>query len=271
MIPIKVGGLPLTTGPWDADRIDGWLDTPGMQVPSTARLGHGDTVGRARWSGRTIQIPGILRTRDCVQQQSERDRLAGMFHDGQSQMVEVTHGGVTVRGEFRLIDRLDFDPVTPEYAEWSLSLYSEDPFLYGGEQRVTVLGPGAGVGLVYPLFAPDGGLDYGAPSSATTGVLTNTGNADAWPMYRPHGDMPSGFRVWQDGHPIEWGGPVAPMLPVTVDTARSAVEIAGADHSHLLVLDDFQPVPPGASTHVTFEPLGGADGYLEASLVSTYI
>ncbi|WP_347042015.1 hypothetical protein [Brachybacterium nesterenkovii] len=271
MIPVKVGGLSLTDAPWDAGTIDGWLDSPGAQVPSTPRIRHGDVAGVSRWAGRTIKIEGLLHTRDCDQQQAERDRLVGLFYDGQSQLVEVTHGGVATSGRFQAIDRVDFYPITPTVAEWTLSLYSEEPWLYAATQHVSVAAAGSGIGLVYPLYTPSGVLSYGKPSDATTGVLTNHGTADAWPIFWPRGDMPTGFRIIQDGHVIEWGGSMTTATPVAVDTGRSAVEMAGTDVSHYLSRDDFQPVRPGQSVAVTFEPLGGGTGYLDATIASTYI
>ncbi len=271
MIPVKVGDLSLTDAPWDAHSITGWLDSPGATVESTRRLLAGDFAGASRWSGRVVKLTGLLRTRDCVEQQAARDRLVGLFASGRAQPVHVRHGGVETAGEFQIIDQMTLYPMTPQLAEWELSLYAADPFLYAATQHVSVAAAGTGVGLVYPLYTPSGVLSYGMPSDATTGVLTNHGTADAWPIFWPRGDMPTGFRIIQDGHVIEWGGSMTTATPVAVDAGRSAVEMAGTDVSHYLSRDDFQPVRPGQSVAVTFEPLGGGTGYLDATIASTYI
>lgn len=271
MIPIRLEDLSLTTHPWDADWIDGWLNWTPLTFDSVHRIGDGDFASRSQWRGRSVKITGLLHTRDCVEQQAEHDRLTRILSDGQPRTLTATHGDLELHGSFQVADRIVFDTPTPQIAEWELTLYSEDPFLYGRTESVTVAPAGDGVGLIYPLYAPDGEVSYGAESQATTGVLTNHGTVNAWPIYWPRGNMPTGYRIIQGGHVIEWSGAVRYGVPTAVDTRRSAVEITGTDVSHLLYRDDFQPVRPGESVSVTFEPLGGGTGYLEATLASTYL
>jgi hypothetical protein len=150
---VTMGGLDVSQAPWDFEWIDGWLDTPGIQVPSVERLRHGTFSQRGNWQGRTITVRGTVASEDCDEQQALRDRLAGVFPDGESRRVEVTHGGLTLHGDFQLGDQVQFTPRTDEFSEWSLLLYSEDPFLYGESRSAFAFPPYAGRGLVYPLFS----------------------------------------------------------------------------------------------------------------------
>lgn len=243
-----------------------------MRSERVDRIGHGVIAGSTSRTGRTITM-GVHVERDTEEALSAWARaMSGLFPEGGTGHLTAEEDGLTLStsvvldGDVKVVINRDYLWGTLE-----IPLFAPSPFLFGETQRVTVAAAGSGIGLRYPLFSPNDVLDYGAPSRATTGVLTNTGTADAWPVFWPVGDMPSGFRIIQDGHVIEWAGPVALGVPVAVDSERSAVEIAGTDASQLLARDDFQPVRRRASSHITFEPLGGATGYLEATLAPTYI
>lgn len=222
--------------------------------------------------GRTITME-ILAERGTRQALWDLERQwSGVFSGGGEGRLEVVQDGellwcpVRLDGEIKPDMRVDMG-----YGTVSIPLASDDPWLYGPTFSTVVVPPGTGVGLVYPIYAPDGAVSYGKESADVSRTLLNVGNADAWPIYWPRGDMPTGFRIIQAGHVIEWSGSVSTGVPIAVDTARSAVEIAGTDMSHLIVRDDFQPVPPGGAAEVRFEPIGGGTGHLEATIAPTYI
>lgn len=275
MIPIKVGGLSLTAGPWDAGTFDGWLDSPGAQVPSTPRLRHGDVAGVSRWAGRTVKIEGLLRTRDCDQQQAERDRLIGLFDDGQSQLVEVTHGGVATSGVFQVIDRVDFYPITPTVAEWTLSLYSEEPWLYGPDQITYLFPVGTGVGYEYPphgrVTDPAGQrvLAYGTATTSQDPVA-NIGNAAAWPVYVVVGDFPSGFRLRVGDRSVVWPHTTVPQSPVEIDMAGT-IRVGGMDQTHRATRREWAPIPPATTIHPVFDPIQPGSGWCEVHHRPTYV
>lgn len=256
---------------WYIEDVAGWAGGAGVRGDVAARLGHGDVVSTAHREGRVLTVKAKVECESSDLRDELEMELSSIMGDGSWGTLEADNGAVPLRTSVRLDGAPQVVEVGMRGLRIQVPLRSGSAFLFGETQRVTVAAAGSGIGLRYPLFSPNGVLDYGAPSQATTGVLTNTGTADAWPVFWPVGDMPSGFRIIQDGHVIEWAGPVALGVPVAVDSERSAVEIAGTDASQLLARDDFQPVRRGASSHITFEPLGGATGYLEATLAPTYI
>lgn len=150
---VVVAGLDLTNKPWDFRNADGWLDTPGITIDSVDRYRHGTFSMPGRWRGRTLELSGFVRSRDCFEQQDLRDELAGLFPEGESREVRITHGGRELSGSFQLGDQVKFTPITDVLSSWSLLLYSEDPFLIGDKRTQFAYPVGSGVGLVYPWFA----------------------------------------------------------------------------------------------------------------------
>lgn len=256
---------------WIVEDVKGWFGGVGVRGEAVARLGHGEHVQRAWRAGRVLTLVATIVGADSDVRDDVQREVSGVLWDGEFGTLTCTVGDLELSTQVRLDGEVAVGELGTQGVPVQIPLRGETPWLYAPAQRVSVAPAGTGIGLVYPFYAPTGVVSYGALSEATTGVLTNTGNADAWPVFWIRGQMPTGFRVMQDGHPIEWSGSVSQDSLVAVDTARSAVEVWGTDMSHQLALDDFQPIPAGASTSITFQPLGGGTGYLEASLSSTFI
>lgn len=245
--------------------LSGWAGGVGVRGEKPDRMGHGTFRAPTYRTGRSITLGvQVDRTEPGVWERM----VSGLFSGGGMGTLEVTADGLTLSCAVQLDGEVK--PRVHRDFEWGMveiPLYAPDPWLYAPLQSVTSAPPSGGAGLTWPLSYP---LDYGQGSEAAAAVLVNRGNADAWPIFWPRGTFPTGFRIIQDGHVIEWTGAVS-NVPIAVDTARSAVEIQGADYSPWLVRDDFRPIPPGGSASIRFEPLGGGQGYLEATVASTYI
>lgn len=201
----------------------------------------------------------------------ERMRLGAALADGEPGELVMSGGGLPrMRMGVERTGAVLTSHVAPTTFDFSVVLKQPRPWMYGDEQSVTVLPVGAGVGLVYPLYAPDGVISYGAESGESTGVLSNGGTVPAWPVHTAMGNLPTGFRVYQGSNVIEWNG-AAVNVPVVVSTAASSVSINGTDITHFVSRDGFAAVPAGGSTLIRFEPLGGGTGYLTSALAPTYI
>ena len=267
---ITLGDTTLTGDPWGWENISGWLDGVGVDLRSVRRIGHGVYSEPPEFQARVMALTGWVSVDDCGTQQELRNRLTGLMPRGDDVPLTVEHGGLTLTCMVHLADRPTVDPIGHGFL-WELAVASDLPWLYAPEQRAAVGAVDSSIGLVYPLFSPAGVLDYGGGEPVADGSTTNRGNADAWPTYWLRGDMPAGFRLTDRGHVIEWNGPIRPGSLLAVDSSRNAVEIWGTDVSQFLSRDDFQPVRPGESTSVKFEPLGGGSGICEVRLASTYI
>lgn len=201
----------------------------------------------------------------------ERMRLGAALADGEPGELVMSGGGIPrMRMGVERTGAVLTSHVAPTTFDFSVVLKQPRPWMYGDEQSVTVLPVGAGVGLVYPLYSPGGSLSYGAESEGTTGVLTNAGTVPSWPTYEAFGSLPAGFRIYQDGHVVEWNGS-AVNVPVRVVTERAAVEINGTDISQFLSRDAFYPIAPSRTASIEFEPLGGGTGLLTSTHAPTFI
>lgn len=150
---VILGDMALSRGRWKVLDTEGWLDTPGFEVPSVQRLRHGSLAGPGRATGRTIKITGRVENTDHEQQIRDRNMLAGLFRDGGLVPMSATLGGLKLSTEVRLIDQITFQPSSFAYSTWEISLYAQDPWLFT-DWRETLLRPlGSGVGFEFPPFS----------------------------------------------------------------------------------------------------------------------
>ena len=266
---LTVGGVDMLRGPWDMERVTGWFDTPGVRLETVDRLGHGEHTSNGRWSNRLVRITGLFHHDDCDDQQAERDRLAGLFHDGQAVEVRMVHGGLDLANDFRLADELKVEPDTDTLSDFDMLLAAVDPFLYAPEQ-VTFLHPlGTGIGLEYPLFHRGGVLTFGTGVAADD-PIRNEGNAESWPVFLVVGDFPGGFEITVSGRVITWPWPTTKARPVEVRMDGAIFE-AGSNMTHRASRRDWVSIPPGGVIAPEFRALQGGEGWCEVHHRNTYI
>ena len=90
-------------------------------------------------------------------------------------------------------------------------------------------------GMVFPLhnwaagtYAPPGALDYGSAAvSPSSGVLTNAGNAAAWPLVQVTGPTTLPFTVYVDGNPVTYSQAVPAGQTVTIDYKTGRATLTG--------------------------------------------
>lgn len=265
---IVLGGVRLDVGPWDFEEITGWFDTPGVTLESVSRLGDGDFLSRGRFRNRVVRLTGVLHSDSCVDQQAERDRVAGLFHDGGLVSLTVDHGGLILSTDVRLADEFSLVPVTDQVADFDVLLTAVSPWLYSG-WRESILRPvGAGVGLVFPLFAPDAVLSFGSAVSDDV-VVWNNGNAVSFPQFVVTADAPGGFTVSLGGARVSYPYPCFASSPVVVDMAGSVV--AGGGDVSDRVTAVWGGVGPKETLQPGFELLSGGSGFCVVRHRDTYV
>lgn len=266
---LTVGGVDMLHGPWDMERVTGWFDTPGVRLETVERLRHGEHTSDGRWANRLVRITGLFHHDDCTDQQAERDRLAGLFHDGKTVEVRMRHGGLNLANDFRLADELKVEPDTDTLSDFDMLLAAVDPYLYSPFRESIVRPVGSGVGLEYPLFHRGGVLTFGTAVD-TTEPIWNDGNAVSFPRFVVTADAPGGFAITLNGRRVTFPWPVFSDAPVVVDMAGS-VTVSGVDQSHLLSDRGWAGVEPGEIAYPSFDLLRGGTGWATVRHRDTYI
>lgn len=225
----------------------GW----GANSTKTQRSGRaGVTVSGWRRPGREITIGGAWQGTDPDQARRFIDTLDAIGATGQ--LVTLTRQ--TSRGLRTLTTVLDGEAdITAHLSEgmgtvqWELPLYAADPIWYGPAVTVQASVAGAGYGLTWPLFDPDGLLDWGS-SSQQEASLANPGSLDAWPTVLVEGNLPSGFSLADtiSGVDVVYRGAVTPLAGVEIDFAAGTARTRGGGwRTELVTGRGFWPVPAG--------------------------
>ena len=265
---LSVNGLDLTADRWGLEFTDGWWDTPGSEVESVPRLGHGDFAAQGRWAGRVVVASGLATAKDHAELEWMRNALTAAAPDGGTFPVWGRHTGELIGGDFQLIDRIEFKPDGPVTASWQLSMHSEDAFLHTEWRESTLQPVGAGVGFEFVPFSRGGVITFGSAVDTDEWVW-NEGNAPSAPVFTVTADSP-GFAVAVGDKRVTYPWPTFMDVPITVDMAGSVL-VGGVDQSHLLGERRWGTVPPGEIESVRFEFLNGGTGWATVRHRDTYI
>jgi len=257
----------------DPTAVTGWTDGSNVRRNTTQRLNsHGDFPEKAEMSARLISFSGTAVASSIVKLQEMRDLLVGTLADGSygSLKVETVAGTryatVGLEGATSWVQQSDL------FATWKIDFYAPDPFIYG-EDRTVSLGASqatSGGGLKYILTYP---LNYNTDQSLNRGdVLTNKGNAEAWPIIKVTGDYADGFTIMDNNdHKVTYEGQVSYQTPVTIDMGRGVALQGGIDKSTLLLDRDWFSVAPGEILRPSFEPLSSGTGFCDIIIRDTWI
>jgi len=264
---LTVNGLDLTAPAWGLEVTDGWWDTPGSEVESEQRLGHGDFAAKGRWAGRVFVASGLATASTHAELEWMRTALTAVAPDGGTFPVWGRHTGENIGGDFQLIDRIEFKPLGPVTASWQISIHSEDPFLHSAWRESTLQPVGAGVGFEFVPFSR-GVISFGTAISTDEWVW-NEGNAWSAPQFVVTADSP-GFAIGVGDKRVTYPWPTYMDIPITVDMA-GAITVGGIDQSHLLGERGWASVPPGSIESVNFSFLNGGTGWATVRHRDTYI
>jgi len=252
--------------------LDGWEDLPDPKHEETDRpQAHGRFDAPVYGDQRRVIASGRCST------PAERDamllELQASFNFQASDLLPltITQAGRTLTADARL---LRFKPVSPDWGAgfigWAAEWVCPDPLRYALPTPVSTGFPELVGGLEFDLFTDGttdtGVLEYGAVGASGRLVMTNPGNADAWPAYEASGLVADeGFDIITvgTGDTIRFQHGVPAGSTLLIDSATGVVVIDGyADRSTYLTMRDWAPVPPGGSVEIAFVPLGATSGAL---------
>lgn len=271
---IGSGGPKLGQHNWAS--LEGWFGGVSIRLRGgEPRLGDGDFPGRINRSGRTLTLSGWSEFATVEDMRSASRLISGLFAP-EDHVEGATLGRLRVQLDRDLTAavRLDGTLKVVESAagmtvDWEIPLYAPDPHLYGPNQRTPITMSGSNsLGLFWPLFAPDGVLDF--DGDGTTLMLTNSGNAPAYPRITIEGDYPGGFAIILGGRSVQFQAPTYRQSPVVVDM-RGFVTVRGVDRSSYLTVREWTAVPPHGSLPIDFVPLKGGTGLVTATIQDTYL
>lgn len=251
--------------------VAGWFGGVGVKGDNTDRsLGHGVFPEPSTLAGRELTLSAEI----WCAEEADRDRLnrlaSGILGDGDFGTLRVTEDGLTLSATVKLAGEVGHSTAGSEWLALQLPLLAPDPFLYADPATVQLNPPGTGRGLVFPLF-PDGVLSYGDVAGGSGGVLRNSGNAEAFPVFTVRGTFPQGFALVAGGRTVEYLDPVFPQSPVTVDMAAGSVVVNGRDNTARTSRRGWFSVPPGGVIAPRILPRGGnGSGWADAVISSTY-
>lgn len=231
---------------------DGW----GVDSTKVQRAGGlGATVSGWQRPGRELTIAGAWQGADPAEARRVIDTVRAIGASGRC----VTLTRQTSLG-LRSIDAvLDGEPDMTAHlddrsavVEWKLPFYASDPVWHAPPVEAQARTAGQDAGLVWPLFAPDGLLDWGA-DAAQEASIANPGTIDAWPTVTVQGLLPSGFALADaaTGRRVVYRGAVTPMAPVTIDFAAGTATTPGGGSTELITARDWWTVPAAGTARPT--------------------
>lgn len=246
----------------------------GVRVDKQDRLTDGTVPARVARTGRAWTPGGRiigLSDQGVVEWALRIGGLFGGSDNDSTGLLEISQGDLQLHAEVQLDGEPKIDAARDlGYVVWEIPLCSPDPHLYGPPSSVLLIQQGVGVGLRYPLFATvDGGVLHFGTAVEQSAVLTNTGNAIAYPTYVITGDLPSGFTIAQGAGLVRFDGSCTADAPVTVDMAGS-VTVGGHDRTWLCGEAHWGGVAPGQSLSPTFSAPQGA-GTCTATIYPTWL
>ena len=250
----------------------GWYGGVGVTGDNTQRtLGHGLFPAPSRRTGRALTVKGVLLFEDEDERAVVERKLSALFWDGELGTVTVDDGHLTLSTRAKLDGDVDVERWGTANLKVSVPLLCPDPFLYaqGATTQVSPPGYGEGARLSAGPFEQDVFRFYGGPPPG--GVLTNGGNAEAWPRLVVRGSWPSGFRISCGRKSIVYPHPVYEQAPLTVDTRTGSVSVRGADQTHLLSRREWVSVPPHGAVTVRIDPYAPSEGWMDVYTRDTYI
>lgn len=264
---VDFSGLTLGYGtPYRIDSLAGWEELPSTRFEDVQRPNaHGAFDSVVYASARTVAISGWcfeLDARDAILEALRRQvglqaglaplsvTVAGRTLTSQARVTKA--GAILTRGEWG-IGRFG----------WQVEWRCPDPLRYSESVPASCGFPGSSGGLTFPLFAPDGVLDFGVLADPGSVTVRNEGTADAPVRLRVDGPTPpEGFDLVDvdTGRRLRYIDAIPAGSWVDLDSATGTVTINGqADRSGFLSIAQWWQVPAGGSSTVAFVPLGASN------------
>lgn len=249
----------------------GWYGGVGVTGDNTQRTGHGLFPEPSRRTGRALTVKGIIVFGDPDLRALTERRLSAVFWDGELGTVTVDDGHRVLSCEAKLDGEPGFERVGKTALRVEVPLIAPDPFLYGQRRQSPLYPPGYGEGVRLSGGPFEAGVIrfYGGPPPG--GVLTNEGNATAWPSFTVRGSWPSGFRISSGRKSVTFPAPVFEQSPVEVDMRTGSISVNGKDQTHLASRREWFSIPAGGAITVQANQFAPSEGWVDCYVRDTYI
>lgn len=259
-------------GPFLLSSVD-WFSTPKVATELTERKssdGAFDVAARdVRYGSRTAGFSGYVRGSEAEMTEAfaqlgalaGRDRLVRARFD--------FDGTDTFRWamlELSLPERLSAGAT-----EFSGVLIFTDPYRYSTFAQEFDLTGGATRGALEEVLEEP--LDDGSNAlSLNACVVTNSGNATAFPTITVTGDFPDGVVLMgSDGSQIVYTGPLLMSSPLTLDCRRRVALVNGTGRGEFLSSADWFEVPAGGSLGISLQVKENTVGWARVTARDTWI
>lgn len=266
--------------------LEGWLGGVGASVtPDLKRFRrHGKFPGRTIRSARKLDLTLTWHyslSPEGTKGYMSAGRIASSIAwDEGPYLMTVDEDGFELSTEVQLDGEPAFQPVKAGETQafrMRIPLRANDPFLYGPKQEVVVSASGATPVVAPQPFGPllnrDGEqvLGWTAPVKKPS-RLTNTGTADAYPVWEIVGNSPAGVEVNVDGKAVQYAAPIFAQSPLIIDYKKGSATMNGRDVSFNLRKRQWASVAPHSTATPRMHFLSnGGTGYALASIRPTWI
>lgn len=234
---------------------------------------------------RTMVMNGWAAASSIAGGAASRRAFIGMLNGGGQQNFIVTDlDGLILTALVELGDTPKATPNALQF-DWQLTLSAADPYLYAPAVTASVGLPGSVSGIDWVGLGAGidwtggglGGIVWGTNSSNGLLQLTNTGPAEAWPVFTISGP-PSGTLVnpiivnSSTGETLAYTGTLSPgdVLVITTKPTARSVLLNGTSYRRFLTNAQYFSVPPNSSITVQFQGTSASTPSLLASLASAY-
>ncbi len=256
----------------DPTALTGWDDGTDTRRDTTVRpVSSGDFTEPYTFSSRLIAISGAAVATSRGDLQRMRDAFVGLFAENEYAEIRIETSAAIRYAVVGLENSPSFVQHLDNVALFRLELYAPDPHIYGSERIVTMGATvEAGGGLTYPTQYP---LNYNVANPYVfSPVMTNSGNATAWPRFKVTGDYYSGFTL-TDGknRRVTFNGPVTRSSPVEIDMKKGTATQGGVDKSTLLSERHWINILAGETIKPEFLPIQNASGWCDIIIRDTFI
>lgn len=261
---IEWGGLLIGAGSaYAVKKITGWLGLPDVRRVSTDRAGrHGALPGQLRAGERIIEAD--IRIRQGAGFDAARAALASVLAWSENPTEQPLV--IQQNGEATLVNArvMNFDLPGPAeyavgYAPCSIQWAASDPKRYSLnlQQETAGLPEASSSGLAFALAFP---LDFGAGQAGGQITLTNSGNAETFPVFEVTGPITGPVITdTETGRALTFnpGFEILTGQTLRIDTDLGTVAIGPASRRNELTSAAWFSIPPGTSRQIRFTATAG--------------
>lgn len=242
-------------------KLEGWIDLPSHRTGIEPRSGrHGSYAGQLLSEHRTVTADLLIRASvpDFAEAVRELRRVTASSESAPEEPLVIQWHGRKQMVMARCVRRMipaEYNSYPQGLAPASVQWVASDPRQLELPSVLQQTGLAVAVGgLEFPLVFP---LDFGLGTIEGSMVLTNSGNADAWPIFSITGPAPEPKIInTNTGKTLAFKNTTTILGGETweIDTNHRTVTLLGTNiskNAELLIRGWF-PIPPGESHTIQF-------------------